>query len=220
MCQLIVRGLRNAPVKNTRNMCTTIEVMNSSAAQWWIWRISRPPRTSKRQVQRRGVGVGHLYAAQRLVAAVVDDLLLAGVEEQRQVHAGQQQDDEAVERDLAEHERPVVRKDLVHAALEEARRPEPVVDVPQRPAGGLLAGPDPRGALVAVVVALVLIGAPRSSVRRLESTGPGDEVALGVDADPQLRQRAGGRPEDHLRVRAMSNVDWWHGQSRWWVCCS
>ena len=47
MCQLIVRGLRNAPVKKTRNMCTTIDVVNSSAAQWWIWRISSPPRTSK-----------------------------------------------------------------------------------------------------------------------------------------------------------------------------
>ena len=47
MCQLMVRGLRNAPVKNTRNMCTQIEATNSSAAQWWICRISRPPRTSK-----------------------------------------------------------------------------------------------------------------------------------------------------------------------------
>ena len=45
--QLISRGLRNAPVKNTRNMCTMIDTMNSSAAQWWIWRMTRPPRTSK-----------------------------------------------------------------------------------------------------------------------------------------------------------------------------
>jgi hypothetical protein len=44
--QLISRGLRNAPVKNTRSMCTVIATMNSSAAQWWICRISRPPRTS------------------------------------------------------------------------------------------------------------------------------------------------------------------------------
>ena len=45
--QFSSRGLRKAPVKNTRNMCTVIEAMNSSAAQWWIWRITRPPRTSK-----------------------------------------------------------------------------------------------------------------------------------------------------------------------------
>ncbi len=44
--QLISRGLRKAPVKNTRNMCRTIEPMKISADQWWICRISRPPRTS------------------------------------------------------------------------------------------------------------------------------------------------------------------------------
>lgn len=45
--QLTSRGLRNAPVKNTRIMCTSIAARKISAAQWWIWRISRPPRTSK-----------------------------------------------------------------------------------------------------------------------------------------------------------------------------
>ena len=34
-------------MKNTRNMCTVIEATNSSADQWWICRISRPPRMSK-----------------------------------------------------------------------------------------------------------------------------------------------------------------------------
>src|SRR3569623_1418140 len=89
-------------------------------------------------MQRRGEGVGHLYAALRLVAAVVGDDALARVEEQRQIDARQQQDDEAVERELAENERPVVRKDLVHAALEEVRRHELVVDVLQGSAGGFL----------------------------------------------------------------------------------
>ncbi len=45
--QLSSRGLRNAPVKNTRNMWISIAARNSSAAQWWIWRMTRPPRTSK-----------------------------------------------------------------------------------------------------------------------------------------------------------------------------
>ncbi len=45
--QLISRGLRNAPVKKTRIMCTSIAATKTRAAQWWIWRISRPPRTSK-----------------------------------------------------------------------------------------------------------------------------------------------------------------------------
>ncbi len=47
MIQFVSRGLRNAPVKNTRAMCTTIAATKISAAQWWICRISRPPRTSK-----------------------------------------------------------------------------------------------------------------------------------------------------------------------------
>ena len=46
MTQLASRGLRNAPVKNVRNMCATIAATNSSAAQWWICRTNRPPRTS------------------------------------------------------------------------------------------------------------------------------------------------------------------------------
>ncbi len=45
--QLSSRGLRNAPVKKMRSRCTIIAAMNSTAAQWWICRISRPPRTSK-----------------------------------------------------------------------------------------------------------------------------------------------------------------------------
>lgn len=46
MTQLISRGLRKAPVKKTRNMCTTIATTNISAAQWWIWRMIRPPLMS------------------------------------------------------------------------------------------------------------------------------------------------------------------------------
>ena len=45
--QLISRGLRNAPVKNRRSAWIMMDATNSSAAQWWICRISSPPRTSK-----------------------------------------------------------------------------------------------------------------------------------------------------------------------------
>ena len=34
--QLSSRGLRNAPVKKTRSMCTPMPATNTSAAQWWI----------------------------------------------------------------------------------------------------------------------------------------------------------------------------------------
>ena len=43
---MISRGLRKAPVKNVRIMWATIAARNSSAAQWWICRMSSPPRTS------------------------------------------------------------------------------------------------------------------------------------------------------------------------------
>ncbi len=46
MTQLSSRGLRNAPVKKTRSMCTDMAATNTSAAQWCICRTSRPPRMS------------------------------------------------------------------------------------------------------------------------------------------------------------------------------
>ena len=76
------------------------------------------------------------------------------LEEQRQEGAGQQQDDEAVERDLAEHERPVVGEDLAELLLEQG--PATAGAVVQEDAG--LADGRSAGA--------VLIRAPRSSVRR------------------------------------------------------
>ena len=45
--QLASRGRRNAPVKKMRARWTMIDAAKSSAAQWWIWRTNRPPRTSK-----------------------------------------------------------------------------------------------------------------------------------------------------------------------------
>ena len=78
----------------------------------------------EREADRRGVGLGHVLAPQRRVAAVVHDLVAGGHEVQGQEDAGAQQDDERVEGDLAEHERPVVGEDLVEerpAALGDAQ---------------------------------------------------------------------------------------------------
>ncbi len=47
MKKLMSRGLRNAPVKMIRSMCSVIAATNTSAAQWWVCRIKRPPDTSK-----------------------------------------------------------------------------------------------------------------------------------------------------------------------------
>ena len=45
--QLSSRGLRKAPVKKMRAMWITMAPRKTSAAQWCIWRISRPARTEK-----------------------------------------------------------------------------------------------------------------------------------------------------------------------------
>jgi hypothetical protein len=34
-------------VKKMRQRCSTMAARNTSAAQWWTWRISSPVRTSK-----------------------------------------------------------------------------------------------------------------------------------------------------------------------------
>ncbi len=44
--QLRSRGRRNAPVKKTRSMWTTIAATKTRAAQWCVWRISSPAFTS------------------------------------------------------------------------------------------------------------------------------------------------------------------------------
>ena len=63
--QLNSRGLRKAPVKNTRAMCTAMEPRNTSAAQWWAWRIRRPDFTSKDRPTDGGVGLGDPLAVER-----------------------------------------------------------------------------------------------------------------------------------------------------------
>ena len=65
------------------------------------------------KVQSRCVCGRHLHTVERCVGAVVDDLRDRRVEEEGQVDTGQQEDDEAVERHLTEHEGPVGREDLV-----------------------------------------------------------------------------------------------------------
>jgi hypothetical protein len=52
-------------VKNTRIMCVTIEAMKMSAAQWWICRMSSPPRTSndRRRVEANASDISTPFIA-------------------------------------------------------------------------------------------------------------------------------------------------------------
>jgi hypothetical protein len=83
-------------------------------------------------VQRRLVGLAHRDAVELGVRAVVDHRGRGRDEEERQEGPGQQQDDERPQRDLAEHERPVVGKDLPHEHPEPAGSVEPVIQPPAR----------------------------------------------------------------------------------------
>jgi hypothetical protein len=89
----------------------------------------QPTAYLERDVERRLVGARHLHTAQWLVHPVIRDLDHGRIEEQRQIDAGDQQNDEAVERDLAEQERPVRREDLVELAPQRGRRVISRIDV-------------------------------------------------------------------------------------------
>ncbi len=75
----------------------------------------------ERQVERRGVGPAHAHPIELVVGAVVGRERRRRLEEERQVDAGRDQHDEAVERDLAEQERPVVGEDVAHQLDEPGR---------------------------------------------------------------------------------------------------
>src|SRR3954451_21592937 len=53
------------------------------------------------------------------------------MEEEREIDARDDENDEAVQGELTEHERPVVRKDLVERAPSKVRRAEPAVEPPR-----------------------------------------------------------------------------------------
>ena len=82
----------------------------------------QPAAHLEADVESRRVGLGHLDPAHGLIHAVVGDLGHRWVEEQGQVHAGEQQHDEAVQRDLAQQERPVGGEHLVQLASHRRRR--------------------------------------------------------------------------------------------------
>ena len=80
------------------------------------------------QVDGRAVRLGHVHALQRSVAAVVNDLGRAGMEEERQVHARGDEYDERIQGQLTEHERPVVGKHLVQCGAHEVGGTEATIE--------------------------------------------------------------------------------------------
>ena len=159
--QLISRGLRNAPVKKTRIMCTIMRGDEDQRGPVVDLPDQQTAADLEADVHRRGVRLGHPHALQRRVRAVVDDLVHARVEEQRQIHTREDEDREAVEADLAQHEGPVVREDLAQVGLGQLVQAEPAVGPLRDPLTGVGAGPRRVGVSV-----VVLIRAPRRPDRR------------------------------------------------------
>ena len=82
----------------------------------------------EREVDRGAVGDAHLVPTQRQVVARVVSRGGAGLEEECQVDARPDEDHERVEGDLAEQERPVVRKHIAQRLLQEWRRAAALVE--------------------------------------------------------------------------------------------
>ena len=135
----------------------------------------------------------HVDAAQVLEGPVVDDLFHGGVEEQREVGARQQQHDEAVERDLTEHERPVRREDLVELLPQAGGRVVALVELvegvrsPSRwhPSLSVWSGNS-----------RVVPPLPEGRADGLGEVAAGDEVSLVVHCNRKLGERPRGRTED------------------------
>ncbi|SHQ34208.1 Uncharacterised protein [Mycobacteroides abscessus subsp. abscessus] len=152
-------------------------------------------------VQGGLVGLGHLHAAQRLIDAVVGHFGHRRVEEQGQIDTRKQQNDEAVQRDLTEHERPVGREDLVDLPLHTGSEV-----IPRIHRLGLFGCA--RGLLGCVAHDLRSQNAgPTGSTKSpLATRYPSLSTVRGSCASA----RAAG-PKMGLAKCSASNCDWWHG---------
>ena len=181
------------------------------------------------QAQDRVVGLGHADPAQRPVAAQIDGRGGRGLEEQAHVHPGDHEDDEAVQGDLAEEERPVVGKDVAQLPADEAATAGGVVEpaghvaVPvarpdRRPAGSRRAGRRSTGGRGTAASGPRLRTGPRRSrracrrgSRRRSRRGSRSRVRAGARCRPggaaplaSRRRRCGlrGRPRSRRRRAA------------------
>ena len=155
------------------------------------------------QVERRPVGLGHLDAAQRRVAPVVHDLAvaLASKKNVRNTPVSEQHD-EAVQRELADHERPVVGEHLVERGAGELGGAEAVVE----PAGHAAAQ---HGAIHRLPAAVPEAGPDRVARSHRWRRGSRRRRRRAAAAAATARR---GRTPGRAPSRT-SNVDWWHGHS-------
>src|SRR5581483_1294757 len=150
---------------------------------------------AERQVDDRLVGAGHRHAVQRQIRPVVRDLRRRRIEEQPEEDARRDEYDEAVQRDLAEHERPVIGKDLLQRVLGELGRAQPVVEPFVETANHVRSRfqkPGPTGSEKS----------PAATMNPLPS------IAIGSCGSGRVAGPDVGRAPS-----ITSNTDWWHGQN-------
>src|SRR5699024_6306167 len=159
----------------------------------------------------------HRNAAHGLVCAGVVGLDHRGLEEERQERSRDEDDDERPQRDLAEHERPVVGEDLASEGLDEARHARALIEVvrgradePAAERGLLLFGFGGGAQCISQKLG------PTGSLKSLRATRyPSSSTVMGSCG----RGRDAG-PKTTFASSDTSNCDWWHGHSKWCVCCS
>ena len=109
----------------------------------------QPAAEVEGDVKRRFQRCGHLDTTHRCVGAGVVGLDHRRVEEERQEGSGEEHDHEAPQRNLTQHERPVVGEDLASERLDEAGEARALIEVVGYAADELSAE---RSLLLALVV--------------------------------------------------------------------
>ena len=104
MTQLKFTWLAEGAGEEDPSICADGATMNISAAQWCIWRISKPALDVEGDAQRGRIGLRHLHPLERDIEPVRRSWSGAWDEPEGQEHTGQWADDHRAHRDLAEHE--------------------------------------------------------------------------------------------------------------------
>ena len=87
------------------------------------------------------VGHRHFDALERQVGAFVLDMAHGGVKEERQEGSADEDDNERVQSDFTEHERPVVGENLSTECFDSGRGARALIDVVSGPVGEAHASP-------------------------------------------------------------------------------
>src|SRR3984893_7985049 len=211
--QLSSRGLRYAPVKNTRVMCAKIATMNMIAAQWWICLISRPPRMSNEMFSVDWYACDIERPSSLVYEPWYTTTALDGSKNSARyvpVSSRITNDHSAISPSMKDQWSGKTSRIRTRTPLAPWNRSSSHPPTPET-AGGIFTAssliPSPRwrsksafaDALVFPIRSQARSSAlPEARADRLREVASGRDVALRGQHERQLRQRAGRRAEDHV----------------------